>query len=82
MGYSFHFLISAVKARKLLLKGCEGYLAHIIDTTKVYVKLSDLVVVQAFPDVFPDELLGVIPDKEVEFSIELLLRTTPISIVP
>ena len=75
-------LISAIKARKLLQKGCEGYLAHIIDTTKAELKLSDLVVVRDFPDVFPDELPGVIPDREVEFSIELLPGTTPISIVP
>ncbi|XP_057506535.1 uncharacterized protein LOC130789736 [Actinidia eriantha] len=75
-------LISAVKARKLLQKGYEGYLAHIIDTTKVEKELSDIVVVRNFPDVFPNELLGVIPNREVEFSIELLLGTTPISIAP
>ena len=70
-----------MKARKLLQKGCEGYLAHIVDTTKAKLKLTDLVVVQDFPDVFLDELPGVILDRDVEFSIELLPGTTPISIV-
>ena len=75
-------LISAVKARKLLQKGCEGYLTHIIDTMKVEKKLSDIIVVRDFSDVFLDELPRVIPDREVEFSIELLPGTTPISIAP
>jgi hypothetical protein len=36
-------------------------------------------VVRDFPDVFLEELLGMPPDREVEFVIELLPGTTPIS---
>ena len=75
-------LILAMKANKLLQKGCKGYLAHIIDTTITELKLSDLFVVRDFPNIFLDELPGVIPDREVEFSIELLSGTTPIFIAP
>jgi hypothetical protein len=32
-----------------------------------------------YPDVFPEELPGMPPDRDIEFSIELLPRTTPIS---
>ena len=32
-----------------------------------------------FLDVFPEELLGMPPDSYVEFVLDLLLRTTPIS---
>jgi hypothetical protein len=35
--------------------------------------------VQEYPDVFPNELLGMPPDRAVEFKIELQLGTTPIS---
>jgi hypothetical protein len=35
--------------------------------------------VRDFPDVFPEELLGMPPDREVEFVIDLLPRTSPIS---
>jgi hypothetical protein len=35
--------------------------------------------VRDFPDVFPEELLGMPPDTEVEFVIDLLPGTTPIS---
>jgi hypothetical protein len=36
-------------------------------------------VVQDFPDVFPEELLGMPPDRDIEFLIELLPGTPPIS---
>jgi hypothetical protein len=32
-----------------------------------------------YPDVFPEELPGIPPDRDIEFSIELLPRTAPIS---
>ena len=32
-----------------------------------------------FPEIFPDELLGLPPDRDVEFKIELVLGTAPIS---
>jgi hypothetical protein len=35
--------------------------------------------VRDFPDVFPEELLGMPPDREVEFVIDLLPGTAPIS---
>jgi hypothetical protein len=36
-------------------------------------------VVRDFSDVFPEELPGMAPDREVEFVIDLLPRTAPIS---
>jgi hypothetical protein len=36
-------------------------------------------VVNEFPNVFPDELLGMSPDRDIEFLVELLPRTTPIA---
>jgi hypothetical protein len=36
-------------------------------------------VVRDFPDVFPEELLRMPPDREVEFVIDLLSGTAPIS---
>ena len=41
--------------------------------------LCDIPVVCEFPDVFPDELPGLPPDRDVEFKIELVLGTAPIS---
>ena len=41
--------------------------------------LADIPIVCELPDVFPDELWGLPPDKEIEFKIELLQGTSPIS---
>jgi hypothetical protein len=40
---------------------------------------NNIHVVRDFPDVFPEELPGMPPDREVEFVIDLLPRTAPIS---
>lgn len=39
-------------------------------------------IIQKFVDVFSEDLLGFPPDRKVEFVIDLVLSTTPISIVP
>jgi hypothetical protein len=36
-------------------------------------------VIDEFPDVFLDDLLGMPPNRDIEFLIELLPRTTPIA---
>jgi hypothetical protein len=41
--------------------------------------LENIKVVCDYPDVFPDELPGMPPDREIEFVINLLPGTTPIS---
>jgi hypothetical protein len=43
------------------------------------IALEDIRVVQDFPDVFPKELPGMPPDRDIEFLIELLPGTPPIS---
>ena len=42
-------------------------------------RLEDIRVVCEFPDVFPDDLPGMPPDQDIEFVIDLLPRTAPIS---
>jgi hypothetical protein len=41
--------------------------------------LEEIRVVQEYPDVFPEDLLGMPLDRDIEFLIELLLGTPPIS---
>ncbi|KAI6687682.1 hypothetical protein NL676_024510 [Syzygium grande] len=45
-------------------------------------KLEDIPVVSNFPDMFPEELPGLPPEREVEFVIELAPGTEPISKAP
>nr|GFB71267.1 integrase, catalytic region, zinc finger, CCHC-type, peptidase aspartic, catalytic [Tanacetum cinerariifolium] len=49
----------------LLSHGCEGFLATIHDTTSEVPSIHDQSIVSEFPDVFPDELPGIPPVREV-----------------
>ena len=53
-----------------------------VDTRKDVLKLDDIPVVREFPDVFPEDPPGIPIDREIEFSIEVLLGTSPISKAP
>ena len=49
-------MISAATTRTMVRKGCEAYLAYVIDTKKVEPNLSDIPIVCDYPDVFPEEM--------------------------
>jgi hypothetical protein len=40
---------------------------------------ENILVVEEFMDVFPEELPGMPPEREVEFYIDLIPRTAPIA---
>ena len=44
--------------------------------------LENIPVIREFPDVFPEELLGVPPEREVDLSAKVVQGTTPISRAP
>ena len=55
-----------------------GSQLHALNAT-IVPELEAIPVVCEFPDVFPEELPGMPPDREVEFVIELLPGTAPVS---
>ncbi|KAL0544030.1 hypothetical protein IC582_019141 [Cucumis melo] len=75
-------VISAIRASKLLSQGTWGILASVVDTREADVSLSSEPVVRDYPDVFPEELPGLPPHREVEFAIELEPGTVLISRAP
>ncbi|XP_073151823.1 uncharacterized protein [Henckelia pumila] len=73
-------MISAGTAWQLLSNGCTGFLASLIGDLEVQrPKLVEVEVVKDFPEVFPDDVAGLPPVREVEFGIELLPGTKPAS---
>ena len=75
--------ILAMQARKWIADGCTGYIACVIDTTKKGKdELKDVLVVNEFISVFPEDLPGLPSDREVTFEIEVLPGTAPISNAP
>ena len=75
-------VISAMQARRLLRKGCEAFLAMVLDSKRGQLELENILVVKDFPDVFPEELPGIPSIREVELSIEILSGTAPTSRAP
>ena len=65
-------MISVATVRIMVRKGCEAYLAYVIDTKKVEPSLSNIPTVSDYPDVFPEELPGLPPQREIEFAIDVV----------
>ncbi|XP_016675328.1 uncharacterized protein [Gossypium hirsutum] len=71
---------SALRVEKLVHKGCEAYLAYVCATGFEGSSVKNIRIIKDFSDVFPDELLGLPPNREVRFRIELLPGTALVSI--
>jgi hypothetical protein len=59
-------------------KGCKIYVILALNEKGVAEGLEHLPVVREFVDVFPEELPGMPPERELEFTIDLKLGTEPI----
>ena len=75
-------VISFIRAKRLVERGCLSYLAFIRDTSVEPPPTNSFPVVQEFLDVFPSDLPGVPPDRDIDFAIDLEPGTKPISIPP
>ncbi|GJZ98767.1 putative reverse transcriptase domain-containing protein [Tanacetum coccineum] len=79
-------IISCTKAQEYLSKGCDVFLAHI--TTKEAKdksegkRLEDVPIVRDFPEVFPEDLPGIPPARQVEFQIDLVPGAAPVARAP
>nr|GFC69018.1 hypothetical protein [Tanacetum cinerariifolium] len=74
--------IRAINAFPLDMCEFDIILATIHDTTPEVLSIHDQPIVSEFPNVFPDELPGIPPVREVEFNIELIPGAEPISKAP
>ncbi|XP_076943902.1 uncharacterized protein LOC143614308 [Bidens hawaiensis] len=75
-------VISMMRAQKLLRKGHLAVLAMVSDTRTEEKRIEDIPIVRDFPEVFPEDLPGLPPHRQVEFQIELTPRATPIARAP
>ncbi|XP_040966412.1 uncharacterized protein, partial [Gossypium hirsutum] len=75
-------VILSMMVERYLRKGCKAYIAFELNAQAFEMKIELVLVVCEFTDVFPKELSGLPPVREVEFGIELSPSTAPISIAP
>ncbi|XP_040992676.1 uncharacterized protein LOC121239487 [Juglans microcarpa x Juglans regia] len=75
-------IISVIQVGKLLRDGCQGFLAYVVEAPKEELKLEKIPVVREYLEIFPEDLPRFPLEREVEFTIELVPGTAPLSKVP
>ncbi|XP_070035976.1 uncharacterized protein [Nicotiana tomentosiformis] len=75
-------VISFLKARHMVEKGYLAYQDYIRDSTTETPAIDSVPVVREFSEVFPSDLPGMPPDRDIDFCIDLSPDTQPISIPP
>ncbi|GKB32040.1 putative reverse transcriptase domain-containing protein, partial [Tanacetum coccineum] len=79
-------IISCTKTQKYIQKGCQVYLAQVTskkteDQSKEK-RLEDVPIIREFPEVFPEDLPGLPPARQVEFQIDLVPDAAPVVRAP
>nr|GFA54880.1 hypothetical protein [Tanacetum cinerariifolium] len=76
-------IISCTKTQKYIQKGCQVYLAQVTskkaEDKSEEKRLKDVPIVREFPEVFPEDLPGLPPARQVEFQIDLVLGAAPVA---
>ncbi|XP_070032130.1 uncharacterized protein [Nicotiana tomentosiformis] len=75
-------VISYLKAQWMVEKGSLAYLVFVRDVSVDNPTTESAPVVRDFPYVFPADLSGMPPDRDIDFGIDLIPGTQPISISP
>jgi hypothetical protein len=75
--------ISALQMRKYCRKGCPLYAIQVLKTIEsVKASPDDHPILREYRDVFPEEVPGLPPRRDIDFSIELTPGAVPVSRTP
>ncbi|GJV23155.1 putative reverse transcriptase domain-containing protein [Tanacetum coccineum] len=79
-------IISCTKTQKYMQKGFPIFLAHVtakeVEDKSEKKRLEDVPIVRDFPEVFPEDLPGLPPTRQVEFQIDFVLGAAPVARTP
>ncbi|GJZ18957.1 putative reverse transcriptase domain-containing protein [Tanacetum coccineum] len=79
-------IISCTKTQKYMQKGFPIFLAHVtakeVEDKSEKKRLEDVPIVRDFPEVFPKDLPGLPPTRQVEFQIDLVPGAAPVARAP
>ncbi|XP_074291156.1 uncharacterized protein LOC141617927 [Silene latifolia] len=75
-------LILVMTLKSCLRKRCTLILCHVRDTRVEEPSATEIPVVSEFGDVFPEEISGLPPKRDIDFTVELTPGTEPISKTP
>eukprot|EP00253_Pinus_taeda_P028929 PITA_28929 len=76
--------ITATQLTKCIRKGCQVYAIQVgyADSKDKTVTLDSIPVIREFTDVFPEEIPGLPPKRNIDFTIELVPGAAPVSREP
>nr|GEU92214.1 putative reverse transcriptase domain, ribonuclease H-like domain, aspartic peptidase domain protein [Tanacetum cinerariifolium] len=75
-------VISCIKARKYIERGSHLFIAQVTEKEPAKKQLQDMPEICNFHEVFPDDLPGLPPPRQVEFRIELIPDAAPVTRAP
>ncbi|GJR39754.1 putative reverse transcriptase domain-containing protein [Tanacetum coccineum] len=79
-------IISCMRTQKYIQKGCQVYLAQVsskkAEDKSEEKRLEDVPIVREFLEVFPEDLPGLPPARQVEFQIDLVPGAAPVARAP
>jgi len=71
-----------IRATRILRDGRVGYWCYLYASEKKEIQVEQIPVVREFEDIFPKDLSGLPPHRDVDFGVELEPGTRPISKAP
>eukprot|EP00253_Pinus_taeda_P015625 PITA_15625 len=76
--------ITANQLTKCIRKGCQVYAIQVgyADSKDKSASLNSIPIIQEFTDVFPEEIPGLPPRRNIDFTIELVPGAAPVSRAP
>ncbi|GJV92627.1 putative reverse transcriptase domain-containing protein [Tanacetum coccineum] len=75
-------VISCIKARKYVERGCHLFLAYVTEKKSKEKRLEDVPIIRDFPEVSTEEFPGLPPPRQVEFQIDLVPGVAPVTRAP
>ncbi|GJV27483.1 putative reverse transcriptase domain-containing protein [Tanacetum coccineum] len=75
-------LISCIKTERYISRGYQVFIAQVMEKKSDEKRLEDIPVVREFPEVFPENLPGLPPVRQVEFQIDLIPGAAPVARAP
>ncbi|GJV47945.1 putative reverse transcriptase domain-containing protein [Tanacetum coccineum] len=79
---TFDIIIGMDWLVKYVEQGCHLFLAHVTESMSKEKRIEDVPVIRDFPKVFPEELPGIPPPRQVEFQIDLVPGAAPVARAP
>ncbi|XP_070057749.1 uncharacterized protein [Nicotiana tomentosiformis] len=75
-------VVSFLKTQRMLEKRCDAYLAYVRDVSIDTPTVESVPIVRDYSDVFPVDLPSMLPNRDIDFGIDFLPVSQPISIPP